>query len=377
MLKRIALLVFALSLILSQPVIAQTGTPSSGSATTGTISGILVNKTASSTSSVTDQALNLEIYQGSSRVDSRTTLSDSMGKFVFDGLSTDSSNTYQVTTVYQTAGYFSDPIQFADGETEKTLEMDVYDTTSSSTGISVMMAYVILHFENNTLSVKEDYLVANTGDRAFTGQSLAANGGNLTTLNFTLPAGAANFQTIFGLDLYNLTAGNQVYSSEPVTPAGSEISYAYTLPCDAAGYNFILKMNYKVGRLDFLTSDAGMKISGSEISQQDSLTISNLNFQDYSMTNLEAGTVITARLSFGGTNYLYYLLFLLLIPAGLIAVIVLRRGRRASIASATERERLISEIAQLDDDFEDGKIEESVYRRLREEKKRQLISGGG
>lgn len=37
------------------------------------------------------------------------------------------------------------------------------------------------------------------------------------------------------------------------------------------------------------------------------------------------------------------------------------------------RQRLLVEIVQLDDDFEDGKISEEVYRRMRSERKVQLV----
>ncbi len=38
------------------------------------------------------------------------------------------------------------------------------------------------------------------------------------------------------------------------------------------------------------------------------------------------------------------------------------------------RHKLLVELVQLDDDFESGKIQEEVYRRLRAEKKAQLVT---
>jgi len=383
--KLFALLSILLILIIATPALAQTATPTATVSSAGVISGTLVNKTAGATDSLANLALTLHAYQGSAELNTQSAQSDASGKFSFSGLSTDPSITYGIAAVYKNTTYYSDAITFAAGESTKDAELDVYETTSSADSVSLSSVHAILHFEANVLYVKEIYLVANAGDRTYIGQPLAANGGNITTLTFTLPPGASNFQSAFGLEAYNLTTGNQIYSSDPVPPPGVQVAYAYNLACNSNTYSFPLKLNQKVSRYDILTSDPGMKISGAGITQQPSLNISGTNYQDYSLSNLEAGASVTVQLSnlsgaaaqpASKVNY-FYLWFLLLIPAGAIAFFLVRRLRPARVAVDSEREQLLAEIAQLDDDFEAGRIDETVYRRLRAEKKRQLTGGGG
>ena len=45
---------------------------------------------------------------------------------------------------------------------------------------------------------------------------------------------------------------------------------------------------------------------------------------------------------------------------------------RAKVSA--DKSRFLAELAQLDDDFEDGKIKEDVYHRLRDKKKSQLVA---
>jgi hypothetical protein len=50
-----------------------------------------------------------------------------------------------------------------------------------------------------------------------------------------------------------------------------------------------------------------------------------------------------------------------------------RKLQPAKAEDLPDSQRLLTEIAQLDDDLESGKIDESVYRKLRAEKKSQLV----
>jgi peptidylprolyl isomerase len=50
-----------------------------------------------------------------------------------------------------------------------------------------------------------------------------------------------------------------------------------------------------------------------------------------------------------------------------------RRLRRVRASPARRSERLLAEIARLDDDFEDGRIAKAAYRQARKQKKAQLV----
>ena len=59
-------------------------------------------------------------------------------------------------------------------------------------------------------------------------------------------------------------------------------------------------------------------------------------------------------------------------------VYLARKGKlqlvKAQVSFPQSRQKLLIDLAQLDDDFADGKIREEDYRRLRAEKKVQLVT---
>ena len=73
---------------------------------------------------------------------------------------------------------------------------------------------------------------------------------------------------------------------------------------------------------------------------------------------------------------LWVLLALILIVAGFVFVYLIKRKRPQPISDGgvlSQQQRLLAELAELDDNFEEGGISEETYRRLRDEKKAELI----
>jgi hypothetical protein len=73
--------------------------------------------------------------------------------------------------------------------------------------------------------------------------------------------------------------------------------------------------------------------------------------------------------------------WLAIIPVGaVIAYVVWQRRKKSPLAivenkNETARQKILAEIAELDDQYEEGAIKEEDYTKLRSEKKRQLING--
>ena len=100
--------------------------------------------------------------------------------------------------------------------------------------------------------------------------------------------------------------------------------------------------------------------------------------------NLAAGTTVVARLSgLPGASNRWALLWVVLVvlAAGFSFAYLKRRGKlRLQLQPVSSgggleqrRQKLLVEIARLDDDFDGGRIEEEVYRRQRAVKKAQLV----
>jgi hypothetical protein len=376
----IALLTLSILLLAGQAVYA------AGPSGNGTIQGTVVNKTSGSTSSVASQPVTLNIYQSTSKVNSQATRTDVEGKYSFGGLSTDAGYTYEVDILYQGADYYSDPLQFAAGENAKSADILVNDPTSTDESISIMLAHVVLTKDSSGLNVSQYYYFANSGDRAYIGKPSAAASGKNETLKLVLPAGASNFQIAYGLTDSNLIKnGNVLTDTVAVTPAGREISFSYKLPLASEKLDWTF--NYDVSRFDILTSDPTIKLAGDKITAQQPLSINGNNYQDYSSEGLTRGNTVSASLnaasatSGSNSKWAFYLIVPIALAVAAIGIVVTRRKKNVpqsvNLVSAENpdlKEKLLNEIAALDDSFEAGNIEEKEYQRLRSEKKRKLVT---
>jgi hypothetical protein len=374
--KYVAPLVIIFALCLPTPALATE--PGSG-----IIEGQIVNGTEGG-SSVANQEITLYIYQNDTEVDSITTQTDATGHFVFDGLSTDSSYSYQVRLSFQQVEYNSDQLSFADGETIKSTKLIVYDATTSDEAIKVSMAHTIIYVEPDTLWVTEYFLFANEADRTYIGSKEIATGGIRETLRFSLPERATELQPKYGLMeccIYNTEQG--FVDTMPVLPGTKEIIYSYRIDYDSGTYLFSRDIDYPIVNYDFLIEGENSPVTSDKLVPKEPLTIDNTVFSHLSGTNIASGDTLVVQLSNlpGRDNQrvIIWVAMALVVLSGGFAFSQLLRKRHLQQAIAEnnftqEKQRLLIELAHLDDDFEAGKIPEELYRKLRAEKKSQLLT---
>ncbi len=122
-----------------------------------------------------------------------------------------------------------------------------------------------------------------------------------------------------------------------------------------------------------------MQVAGARLAQAEPLTIEGAQFNHFSGGNLAPGDTVTAQISglpksANRSSLLWVLLALAALGSG-FAFLYLRHRQRPQpirVSHARQEEGLLAEIANLDDDFEGGKITEESYRRVRAQKKAQL-----
>jgi hypothetical protein len=372
MYKRLAyLIMILLFLIAANPVSA------ASPAGTGKIQGSLINKTAGTTSSVADQTVSLKIFQGATPVDSKNAKSGPDGKFTFEGLPTDSNYVYGINVKYLKADYYSDLIQFNPGETTKSVDIPVYDTTTSGEAISVSLHHAVLSLDKNTLVVKEYLLFANNSDRTFIGQPAAGSGDRGVTLKFSVPTDATEVQNNLGLNAADIIGqGSTFFDTAAVTPDGREISYIYRVPLNADKRTLSWTFNYDTSRFDLLIQDAQIKIISDKLNVEPAMTISGKTYGHYSGINLARGGVLTLQASgllAGGQSGFSWIWLTVLIPVIVIVWLLIRRRKAKPAVAAPDQDSLLAEIAELDDRYEDKQIDEKEYLGLRQEKKQRLL----
>ncbi|MFC1942289.1 hypothetical protein ACFLWU_03620 [Chloroflexota bacterium] len=373
MIKRVALLAIIMILGLSSPVFsAEMGE--------GMIEGQVLNRTDGG-SSVAGQTVILNVYLGEDKVDEASTGTDADGKFTFSGLSTMPGYMYETVITYQGVAYYGEPFTFDESEIIKSVEIIVFDSTTSDEAIYITMSHVIIYAEDPGLLIKEYYLIFHDTDRTYIGPTGKENS---AVLQFSLPQGATALMPTVGIEDLSITSRTYGFDdTTPVYPGMKEVSYSYRLLPDSGTYTLSKAIYYPMSRFDLLVPNGEFKVTSNQLTQNEPMDISGATYDHLSGQEITPGDTLEIKVSgLGSTDSQGSLIWvftgLLAAVVGFIFVFFIRRKKSVpenNEASFEQRKQLLlAELAALDDDFEAGNISETSYNELRDEKKAELIA---
>jgi len=235
---------------------------------------------------------------------------------------------------------------------------------------------MIIYVSQDSLLVKEYFLFLNDADRTYIGPTPDGNQG---TLRFSLPEGATDLQNTIGLMECCMIRNEEGFTdSMPLLPGMKEVAYSYQLSYSSGTYTLPRKVNYPTTEFDLLVKGEGIDVTGDKLTPGEPMDIEGVRYNHLSSGDLAPGDILTVRLSSLSTpndqeTVKWTAIALVLLAFGFF--LVKKRFQPASPEEsiAQRRQRLLAELASLDDDYEDGKIGEEVYHRLRAEKKAQLF----
>jgi hypothetical protein len=345
----------------------------------------------SSGGSVAGQTVALTVYQQGQETGSLSAQTDEAGNFEFKGLALGQDYGYVASVNYQGAEYESTAITLVPDEPTNSLKLEVYDSTTSDEGIRIVNTHTVLVPDaDRKLVVTEFFLIANETDRTYIGSSPVGPDGRQKTLSFSLLEGASDLQYGSGLmECCVLVDEEGLADSMPVLPGGKEVVFRYQVKYKPARYDFDKVFYLPAERYDIVVQGDGVQASSDRLLQQETMAIDGRPFSHFTAENLGRGEKVTARfsnmpnLSGEGIGSVWAALLVAALAAGLAVAYPRWRGRhRLSPATARDqrgaatdsRKELLLEIAELDDAFDRGSIQEEDYRQQRQEKKRLLAS---
>ena len=379
----------------STPVASATSAPAQPTASaalpTGpaSIVGTFVNGTAGA-SSPTHQLLTLYALtqDGSSILFTRTVTSDAGGQFAFDQLDPSPTTLYAIQTQYLKAYYTSDPLTFAHGGVTLTVPITVYETTTDAAAVSVEQLHMFFDFASGSTTVGQLFIVSNSGDRAYLGT-------DRTSLHLPLPPGATNVRFQDGeLGGRYQSTPDGFADTDAIAPGlgTAQILVSYDLPYDGKKLDMSLPMAYPVKSVNVLIPESGPKLTSPQLTSAGSRQTQGGNMLNYVGGNLAAGASLALQISgaanaaaTGGTPsgsasmpwVLIASAALLLVAVGIVAFVWLRQQHEVVEEEVedpeAQREELVDALAELDDDFEAGRVAEADYRQQRAELKAELI----
>jgi hypothetical protein len=387
------ILLLALTFVLSASfVLAQS---------TGVIEAQIVNGTEGG-GSTENLTVTLRAFQGmTSELDSRTATADAEGQVRFESLDTSPDIVYALETTYAGVDYASQPLSFEEGgETTLIASLAVYETTENpdQAAIQIERMHMFVDFLDGEISVGELYIFANGGDRTFIGVEEPALGQRIT-LRFVLPEGAETlrFQTSGEGDRFLITADGFA-DTEVVRPGtAQQVLYAYTLSYGQADtFDFERLLPYPTANLNVLIPRVGVDVTSDQVELNEIRTLEGQTYLNLNGKGFGAGDLVSVR--FDGlqdivqqpatpsaaqkgfdVKWIALGLAALALAGGLIYPSLRATRKPAPVAQPAEAtdvrlSRLLEAIANLDDAFEAGGMDEANYRKQRQALKSEALT---
>lgn len=353
-----------------------------------TVSGMVTNGTTGEPAPQGMEVILRAFTSDLNRTLNLTATVESEGRYLFELTDVPQDWFLRTAVFYEDIEFGSDFNQVTSSIPDLELPIIIYDKTTEPDAISINQLHTIMQLQSDgQLEVSQLYVVSNSGNAVYVGPS-----GEITegTFELVLPDNAQliEFQRGFGSldsffptqELISTAAGWA--DTLPVRPGqGSLLLLArYTMPYSEDGTTLSHPLLYETAEINLVLPE-GIDVSGPDTWQDTGLqTLETGAFSSFRMVDISAGSTLnatfegrprqsaptssgavirneTAELMIGGG------LFLVVVA---VAVFAVRQWQSPAYDIEKEKEDLLHEIAELDDDFEAGQLDEAEYFDLRE-----------
>jgi len=348
----------------------------------GTISGHVFNQTTSEPVSGITVTLSAFTSEGLQAEFADTTAED--GSFDFADLDVSDGIVYAASVSYRGVLYSTGMIQFLD-EVEQTSDITVFETTSDRSVVSVSTRGLILSEldpDSGRATMLDIYSIAVSGDQTF----IAGDTGR--SLEFPIPRNAGTPTLLPGFDFGTALVENSIlYASSPLRPPGASVTISY--PVQYTGTSFTLDVlnaypteTFRVLiPVDLTVNADSINVSGSGLEDDGIARIGERDYHVWTATELRAaGTIRVGFLSLPESGFApntlrivepTILAGLALVAAIAVTAIVIRRksvvfdevdhGSALTAAFMESREELVLQLQELQDEHENGMIDDELY----------------
>lgn len=308
------------------------------------------------------------------------------GTYAFADIPAVPGRIYGATVSYGGVLYFSDGAHLTGDAEPLELPITVYDTSTDGSGLQVERLHVLFDFAvPDQVQVLELWVLSNGSDRTVVAASQRG------VVEVSLPEGATELTFEDGSvgDRYMLTDAG-FGDTQPIVPgsATSQFIFSYRMPYDGR-LTFRRPTDYAVKAVIVLLPSEDVTATGTGLQDLGVQQMGGQAVHNYAAGAIPAGSALeleisgrpasatTGGASSGWTNAAIGLGVLgsLLILAGLWwfhpSASASRRGTPRQ-SRENETDRILDAIAELDDAFAAGEMDEAAYRARRERLKRSL-----
>jgi hypothetical protein len=320
---------------------------------------------------------------------------DASGAYRFTGLPVGKEYAYVAYTVHQGVEYTTKRVTLTPEQpTRRDLALQVYNTTPNDDALHVKAASMVVldvNRETQSMYVLETLVFENPTKLTFLP---VVNGprGPMGLLRFSLPPNASQLSPMGELASRQVIQTDRGFGTDlPIRPGQSEVSFTYQVPYrDPSGkLEFDLTMPYPTEEFRLMTPRGGPPIVSPDLTRGRSIELFQSPEDRY---DVQVGNRLPARtkLTISATGLPVNVHFLrpdnpwlwsgtgalLLVLLGLALALWRRGGSATSTPDRVEEERagLVGALAELDERYERGDLDEQKYRRERELRRQRLLA---
>jgi len=366
----------------------------------GALQGQVENGTVGGPAVGSDVTVRLTVWQGNTPIDSLETVTDAEGRFSFSGLDTDPALTYRLEAVYLDVAYVADQAyRFAEGETTVKATITVYETTDDDSAIALGAVHIIAESFDQVLRISEIQVYSNSSDRTYTGTGTE---GQQTTLRIPVPKGAVGLAIRQEAPGERFMEGDGMLLDTAPVPPGQEaslVSFSYHLMAGSRSLPVEWRFAYPVTDLSLLAAQPGLTVASQQLQAMGPQSFQGREYSYYVTRDLSPESpleveFVLAPTSEGGASgmpgegehpavgttapgdqgllrWLGAVLVALALAGVVVYALSSKRSAPAEVATDltadAQAQALLSELADLEESWEAGQVDQEAYERRRAE----------
>lgn len=335
---------------------------------------------------------------------SQTLTTNDQGIYLFNEVEMLPGRAFIAGADYSGGTYGSDVVVAEEGTSELVLQVQVFESSSDTSQLSIDRAHIFLDFiQDGMVQVVEVFILSNPTNFSIVS---ATPGGPV--VNFLLPEGAVDLQFQDGVlgERYVLIPGGFADTSAVQPGSGQyQVVFAFNMPYDGK-LDFSQPIGMQSGAVVIMLPDVGIRLKGSQISDDGTRDMQGSLYHLYSAPGMQAGDTLeftlsgkpksgsqlisTATSSTRNITIGLGAFGLALVGAGVWLFIRNRNQDMLETEMGFEQDQLTESIPEtvdagslmdaiiaLDDLYQAGKLPEEAYLKRRDELKAQLQKAMG
>lgn len=240
----------------------------------------------------------LRSFQDQTEAEKRSTIVDSGGVFVFEGLETEGWS-FLPHVLYADVVYSKGLLSFESGQTEINPEIAVFDTTNDAGEMGAERAHLFMTTKGGALAITEFYVLSNPGDRTYVGSEELD--GRRWTSRFNLPKGARDVSFDDGsLGGRFLATKDGFVDAEPLWPGRTNVLFSYTVDCPGDECDLSRRTAYPITDLNVLLPATGVTLVSDRVVLEGEVQSQQGDQLNYAGHDIAAGEHIDLRVRLNG-----------------------------------------------------------------------------